>query len=165
MRRPLDVVLLDVLEDSVLNGVIANVSRILDVDVNLHGGADHDSMLARRRERWRADEVIRRYLDGFFSSGRFVVGLVGTDLYMPSLNFVFGLAMREEGTAVVSWYRLRDGDSQFAARLSKEVIHEVGHLEGLDHCPNETCVMRFSNTLSETDAKGLGFCSACARKR
>jgi predicted Zn-dependent protease len=93
------------------------------------------------------------------------VGLTGMDLYVPRLNFVFGLALRREGLAVVSWHRLRDGREVLVARLAKEVIHEVGHLEGLDHCLSEFCVMRFSNTLAETDEKGLDFCQACARKR
>lgn len=164
-RKSLGLVLLNELEDSVLEAVIDAVSKILEVDVDVLGSAGLRSGFNPGRGQWRADSVIRQGIDGSSSSKRMCVGLTGVDLYMPSLNFVFGLALRSERLAVVSWHRLRNGEDLFVSRLAKEIIHEVGHLEGLDHCPDKSCVMWFSNTLSETDAKGLGFCPACARRR
>lgn len=109
--------------------------------------------------------MIRQGIGRFSLSKRIRVGLTGVDLNMPSLNFIFGFALKSKGLAVVSWYRLRNGEDMFVSRLAKEIIHEVGHLEGLDHRPDKLCVMWFSNTLSETNAKELGFCPACARRR
>jgi len=157
-------VLLDDIEDTVIEEVGRVVSRKLEVDVQLFKaacGAGYDSV----RGQWRADVVIKQCVERFSSPGRFCVGLTGLDLYVPSLNFVFGLAMKSEGLAVVSWHRLKSEGDVFVARLAKEIIHEVGHLEGLDHCANESCVMWFSNTLSETDRKGLDFCPSCTRRR
>jgi archaemetzincin len=140
------------------------VSRSLGTKVEVLGRATLDSGFDCNRGQWRADLVIKECLGRFSSRRRFCVGLTGVDLYVPSLNFVFGLAL-EEGLAVVSWCRLKDGGGLFVTRLAKEVIHEVGHLEGLDHCRDSSCVMWFSNTLGETDAKGLDFCPSCAPKR
>jgi archaemetzincin len=165
MSRPLGIVLLDDIENEVIEEVAALVSKELNVDVGLLGRAECHAGFDPARRQWRADSVLRECVRRFSSSGRFCVGLTGVDLYAPSLNFVFGLALEREDLAVVSWYRLGGKGGAFVARLAKEVIHEVGHLEGLDHCSNESCVMWFSNTLAETDRKGLNFCPACAGKR
>jgi archaemetzincin len=92
------------------------------------------------------------------------VGLTDRDLCIPNLNFVFGLSERETGTAVVSWHRLRGKDGELASRIAKEVIHEVGHLKGLEHCKNRECVMWFSNTLEDAFRKKSEFCPSCRFK-
>jgi archaemetzincin len=82
------------------------------------------------------------------------------------LNFVFGLARRDKQAAIVSWHRLMDNSaSVFADRIAKEIVHEVGHLDGLEHCPDPNCVMWFPNTLQETDTKGVNFCRLCCERR
>jgi len=82
------------------------------------------------------------------------------DLYFDGYNFCFGLAM--DKSAVVSTYRLKHPrPERFIERLKKEVIHEVGHMLGLKHCPNPRCVMYFSNTILDTDMKGVEPCPRC----
>jgi len=49
----------------------------------------------------------------------------------------------------------------FLRRALTEAVHEVGHLLGIGHCPQPTCVMHFSNSLYDTDRKGPTFCSRC----
>jgi len=97
-----------------------------------------------------------------------VVGIADVDLYVPRLNFVFGEADIVSGAAIVSLYRLRQeyyglapGEALFLERATKEIVHEVGHTFGLGHCPNNKCVMHFSNSLADTDLKGASFCSSC----
>lgn len=97
------------------------------------------------------------------------LGVVAKDLFVPSLNFVFGVAQRG-GSAVISTVRLepqfygKSPDKEpFRVRLLKEAIHELGHVFGLSHCDN-FCVMRFSNSLPETDAKPPTFCQDCQSK-
>jgi archaemetzincin len=46
----------------------------------------------------------------------------------------------------------------------KEAVHELGHTYGLSHCRDIHCVMCFSNTLGDTDRKGVRFCAACEPK-
>ena len=45
--------------------------------------------------------------------------------------------------------------------LRRALTEEVGHLLGIGHCPQPTCVMHFSNSLYDTDRKGPTFCSRC----
>jgi archaemetzincin len=99
-----------------------------------------------------------------------VLGVTALDLYVPELNFVFGLADPGRQTAVISWARLtpefygrRPDPGLLRERVLKEAVHELGHLLGLPHCPHSGCIMFFSNSLRDTDRKGPGFCPACRR--
>ncbi|SNQ60426.1 hypothetical protein [Candidatus Methanoperedens nitratireducens] len=94
---------------------------------------------------------------------------VDVDLFVPGLNFVFGLA--SGNNAVISlvrlrpeYYRERKNEYLFRERSLKEAIHEPGHTFGLHHCPDIRCIMHFSNRLEDTDIKGPGFCKACSNK-
>jgi archaemetzincin len=97
-----------------------------------------------------------------------VVGIADVDLYVPRLNFVFGEADIASGTAIVSLYRLRQeyyglspDEALFLERAAKEIVHELGHTFGLGHCPDNKCVMHFSNSLADTDLKEAHFCNKC----
>lgn len=164
MPKPLDIILFGALDNRILEEVVTTIREKLGTGVTLLGMATCESGFDGRRRQWRADVMINQCMRKFSSPSRFCVGLTGADLYAPGLNFVFGLAVRE-GLAIVSWHRLQDAEGTFTIRLAKEVIHEVGHLEGLGHCSNETCVMWFSNALWETDRKGLDFCPDCRVRR
>ncbi len=88
-----------------------------------------------------------------------LVGVADVDLYVPDLNFVFGEADARRGVAVFSLARLHDADEKLAARrAATEATHELGHTYGLAHCSRSDCVMWFSNTLAESDRKGIRFC-------
>jgi archaemetzincin len=100
-----------------------------------------------------------------------VVGVVDVDLYVPRLNFVFGEADMVSGTAIISLCRLRPeyyglapDEALFLERATKEIVHELGHTFGLGHCPNNKCVMHFSNSLADTDLKEAHFCDKCRPK-
>lgn len=101
------------------------------------------------------------------SISKSLLGVIDVDLYVPGLNFVFGLAGRY--TAIISVTRLRpefygerENETLFRERLLKEAIHELGHIFGLHHCPDKLCVMHFSNSLEDTDIKSTGFCRSCS---
>jgi len=84
---------------------------------------------------------------------------------VPDMNFVFGLASSDGGCAIVSTNRLKSIDpGMFRGRLLKEVVHELGHVFGLSHCPDRRCVMHFSNSLQDTDLKSSEMCSNCLAK-
>ena len=100
-----------------------------------------------------------------------VIGIADVDLYVPRLNFVFGEADIISGTTIVSLCRLRpeyyglaSDEALFLERATKEIVHELGHTFGLGHCPNNKCVMHFSNSLADTDVKEAHFCSKCRPK-
>jgi|Deesub1362B_J571_1020462.scaffolds.fasta_scaffold00041_97 archaemetzincin len=79
--------------------------------------------------------------------------LVNCDIFIVGMNFVFGVAYERE--AIVSTYRLPSLEM-----ISKESIHEVGHLLSLEHCSNN-CVMKFSNTFAEAMKKPSKLCKNC----
>jgi len=97
--------------------------------------------------------------------------VVSQDLFIPRHSFVFGLARREEGVAVVSAARLCNtyygkvhSDDDLIDRLAKEGAHEAGHLFGLDHCEDPECIMFRPDTLAELDRKKKMFCASCREK-
>ncbi|MBD3192822.1 MAG: archaemetzincin family Zn-dependent metalloprotease [Candidatus Heimdallarchaeota archaeon] len=94
----------------------------------------------------------------------YALGLINDDLYVPELNFVFGVANRLKQAAIISFYRLQTKNSQlFLKRILTEAVHELGHLFSLNHCHNPDCVMFFSNSLIDTDRKGFYFCPRCSK--
>ena len=102
---------------------------------------------------------------------RIRLGITNVDLFVPELNFVFGEASSARRVAVFSTARLNSqayGEPKDEAillrRATTEAVHELGHVFGLGHCTSPSCVMWFSNTLSETDRKGSEFCQRCTRQ-
>ncbi len=119
--------------------------------------------LNRRRKQYRGSaflEMAGRY------DGKHVLVVTDVDLYAEPLNFVFGQAEMGGRAAVISLHRLRSADrGLFLLRVMKEALHELGHNNDLSHCTDDRCVMRFSNTLEDTDRKGPGFCGECESRR
>lgn len=101
----------------------------------------------------------------------YVVGIGYLDGFEYGLNFVFGEASPSLKTAIVYTKRLNPlfysskyDFNLYIKRCSKEIVHELGHLLGLGHCSNSKCVMRFSNSIYEVDAKTMFFCENCSAK-
>ncbi len=114
----------------------------------------------RSRGQYRAERVLALMRE--LRAPR-LLGVTERDLYARGMNFVFGIADSPGRAALMSLFRLRIGaDADTArARALKEAIHELGHTAGLAHCADARCVMHFSNSLADTDAKGSELCAAC----
>ena len=97
-----------------------------------------------------------------------ILGLTELDIAIPMLSFLFGQAQFNGPVALVSLARLRqefyglpeDADL-LVERLTKEILHELGHTSGLIHCPATECVMSLSTHVGLVDAKQPAFCKAC----
>lgn len=131
------------------------------------------------REEWRGrgdqycsndlvDYLVDRFCAADDAPARWVLAVTSADLYAPGRPFVFGEATLGGCCALISTARLHTrstdrsaGAEVLRARVLKEAIHELGHVAGLAHCPNELCVMAESYDLRETDWKGSDFCPAC----
>lgn len=126
--------------------------------------------LNERRQQYRGETVLRALRTLSYPGAERILGLAGADCYARGLNFIFGQAARNGRQAFVALPRLRPsfyglpecpGLPPWRERALKECVHELGHTWGLDHCPNPSCVMHFSNALPDTDAKGFAFCPRC----
>lgn len=113
-------------------------------------------------------EKILEFLNG--KSDDRVLGVVNVDLYAKGLNFIFGQAELGGRVAVVSIHRLNPkfygfppNERLFFERIEKESIHEVGHMIGLTHCSDKSCVMSFSNSIIEVDQKSKKLCKKCIK--
>jgi archaemetzincin len=123
------------------------------------------SAFSPRRSQYSAEVMLQQLHPG---EAERLLGVADLDLYVPQLNFVFGLADRARRRAVIALPRLREqfyggrnDEALFLARVAKEAVHELGHTYGLGHCSNRRCVMAFSNSLADTDYKGQEFCPRC----
>ena len=97
-----------------------------------------------------------------------IIALVGVDLFIPILTYVFGEAQLSGPAAIVSCHRLanrfygmEDDVILHRERLEKEIVHEIGHTFGLKHCRQFECVMRSSTYVEEIDLKHSHFCVEC----
>ncbi len=90
-----------------------------------------------------------------------VLGVCDSDLYASGFNFIFGEAEYPGTAAIISLHRLEGNPVEEQERALKESIHELGHTFGLKHCRKPICIMSFSETLQDTDSKGVIFCEKC----
>jgi archaemetzincin len=136
---------------------------------------DHDSIVNshlfdKSINRWNSDNILkwifRRALP---NSDTKILAICDFDAFSNSLNFVFGEAQMGGRVGAVYLPRLRqefyghiyDSDL-FLQRITKETVHELGHLLRLTHCERRNCVMHFSNSLKDTDFKDYNFCDRCS---
>jgi archaemetzincin len=95
------------------------------------------------------------------------------DLFGSQFQFIFGMAKGKN--CIVSLARLdprfygpvrnpSGANALFKERIHKEVLHELGHTLGLEHCRNRKCVMAFSGSFEGIDRKGKSFCGCCKQE-
>lgn len=122
--------------------------------------------VAKRRQ-YGASRVLLMLRESIVEQGK-VMGVTSADLFVPSLNFVFGLADMKRGVCLLSTARLTapsiEGEPSRGLvdeRFFKEATHELGHLFGLTHCLEPTCIMSFANSIYDVDRKLPMLCPDC----
>ncbi len=123
------------------------------------------------RKQHDADALLAELSFGL-EPGRKTLFIIHEDIFSKPQDFVFGLA--KGNAALVSTARLdprfygkiaagelRAAGALFRERILKEAVHELGHLHGLPHCDDRSCVMSFSESVEGVDSKGRDFCERC----
>jgi archaemetzincin len=164
----IDVVPLGVLDPGLATSLVARLSgriqaacrlrpRLLLADVPRVEGrdqADADALLAR--------------LEATVPPATIRVGLTAIDIAVPIFTFVFGRARRAGCACLVSLARLDPAQyglppepQLLLERAVTEILHELGHVAGLDHCRESSCLMSFAASVQAIDVRGSRFCREC----
>ncbi|MDW8095342.1 MAG: archaemetzincin family Zn-dependent metalloprotease [Aquificaceae bacterium] len=151
------------LEKRLLLGVSKNIKEVFGFEVRTsHVETIPNFGYEPSRGQYRADTLLEYISRLYYPDMLKLVALFPFDLYHEGFNFVFGVAPLGGSHALVSTYRLYDGDERlYFERVCKEVNHELGHTFGLPHCKRQGCVMNFSNSLWEVDRKTRFPCERC----
>ncbi|HEX6281481.1 MAG TPA: archaemetzincin family Zn-dependent metalloprotease [Nitrososphaera sp.] len=166
---------------TIFSPLVSHLASIFDVSIAITDSLPLDRsqlLFDEQRNQWNSDKLLHWLATNVANNTKsydprktIILGICNIDAYSSGLNFVFGQASLTGGVAAIYLPRLRqefyglDTDrSIFIERLLKEATHEVGHAFELDHCPKQTCVMHFSNSLADTDRKAKDFCKICRKK-
>ncbi len=160
----LDIQPFDDLPDSYLNYVDSGLKKIFtDVRI-LKAIPMPSSALNYNKTRYRADSLIS-YLSRLTQAGHVTLGLTTKDISTTKGNIadwgVMGLSWCPGNSCVASSFRLKSGKKTI--QLFKVSIHELGHTQGLPHCPVDSCYMRDAKGKNHTDEETC-FCLICKMK-
>jgi archaemetzincin len=115
----------------------------------------------KERSRYRADSIIK-FLNKETKEGFVTIGLTAKDISATRGTIkdfgIMGLGYRPGKACVASSFRLskENRDEQFY----KIAIHELGHTQGLPHCPEKMCFMRDAEGKNPTNEE-KDFCKKC----
>lgn len=122
-----------------------------------------DNALNELKYRYRADSLLH-FLDSMGKPGEVIIGLTARDISTTNGNIrdwgVLGLGSCPGRSCVASSFRMLHANR--VEQLFKVAIHELGHTEGLPHCPNKTCFMRDAEGGNPTDEE-KDFCPKCKK--
>jgi archaemetzincin len=120
------------------------------------------------RGQYRSVEIMKALAQSAPADAAQILGVTEADLAIPALTFLFGQAQYDGPVALVSLCRLRQefyglppNAALLRERVTKEMLHEMGHTFGLAHCPDAGCAMCFSADLGLVDAKSESYCRRC----
>lgn len=142
---------------------------VAKVELRMNGGFDPGFAVDPKRKQARV-EMLLDQLSAVKDPNDLTLGICDVDIYAPGLNFIFGQANPTTRTAVISLARLAgppgssDREELRRIRALKEAIHELGHLMGVGHCRNTSCIMHFSETVASSDRKTPEFCPRCLKR-
>ncbi|MFB6197634.1 MAG: archaemetzincin family Zn-dependent metalloprotease, partial [Halobacteriaceae archaeon] len=165
-----DIVPVGSIPPAVKREVSAALRSVYECDVFVHDEQPlPQEAYDESREQYHAEAFIDLATEA--GTNEKALAITSVDLYYRRRNYVFGLAYLEGRGCVVSTNRLQTAsDGGFSAkssdeivsdRIRKEVVHELGHTVGLEHCDNSRCVMNFSPTVREVDIKEEHLCGTC----
>ncbi len=117
--------------------------------------------LNQTKKRYRADALIK-FLSTQTKAGYLTIGLTTKDISTTKGSIpdwgVMGLGYCPGKSCIASTFRIRGKNK--LEKLFKVAIHELGHTQGLPHCPIKTCLMRDAEGKDHLDEE-KEFCPKC----
>jgi archaemetzincin len=152
-----------------LEALAARLSRRVEVACHVLPRGDLPLRRIANRDQLDANALLEAVESRATSDSRLLVGVTAEDIAIPVFTFVFGLA-RQGGRACVvslartdpSFYGLPPDPALRDERAVAEMLHEMGHLATLEHCPDRGCLMSFAGNIERVDTRGSRFCAGCA---
>ena len=163
-------VILEAEEPDYLRQVAESIQEQFDLDVTVGKPLGLPTYaLDPVRKQYNSNLILKRLAETCPPHAVKVLGLTPVDLFSPIFTYVFGEALFQGKSAVISAFRLRGVPDAKAAlgcpplmnRMEKEAVHELGHTFGLRHCLDPDCVMNYSSGVQCADRKFPFFCPAC----
>lgn len=141
--------------------IVARISSLGTEAVLRDNRSIPESFYYMPRNRYRADSLIR-YLKTQVGKDSIIIGILNEDISTTKDGVVdwgvMGLGYLPGSSCVVSSFRINK--KKRPEQLYKVVLHELGHTEGLDHCPEKTCLMRDAGGGNPLDEE-KDFCGQC----
>ncbi|MGE8431767.1 MULTISPECIES: Zn-dependent protease [Chryseobacterium] len=144
-----------------LEKVVVGIKKVYPNVKVLEAIAFPENTYYKERNRYRADSIIK-FLSGKTKDGFVTIGLTSKDISATRGKIkdfgIMGLGYRPGKACVASMFRLNkeNTDEQFY----KIAIHELGHTQGLPHCPEKMCFMRDAEGKNPTNEE-TDFCKKC----
>lgn len=122
-----------------------------------------ESCLNENKTRYRAD-LLLDFLSKHTPDGHLTIGLTTRDISTTKNGIkdwgVMGLGFCPGKSCIASSFRLKK--EKKSIQLLKVAIHELGHTQGLPHCPVKSCFMRDAEGKNHTDEE-KEFCPKCKK--
>lgn len=171
LAEAVDLLPLGRLPAGTLERLAARLSRRVELACHVLSSVDVPVRRIPNRDQLDAGALLEAVEARAASDTRLLVGVAGEDIAVPLFTFVFGLARQGGRACVVSlartdpaFYGLPEDPELRDERAVREVLHELGHLATLEHCPDRGCLMSFAGNIEKVDTRGGSFCETCRER-
>lgn len=150
------------LDKEITNYIFTELSKVYPKIKLLTYKAIPQRAYYKPRNRYKADTILA-ILNKTTADGEYTVALTNKDIStdngpgIPDWG-VMGLALIKGKPCVASTFRV--SKTNVKQQYFKVVIHELGHTQGLSHCPDKTCIMTDAEGKNNTENE-KGFCKKC----
>lgn len=166
MSHPGPVITIDIqpfsdVRDEQVNDVVREIKKLYPKVELLKAIPIPSQAYYKPRKRYRADSLVN-YLNRRHLPGHVTMALTTKDISWTKGTIkdygIMGLGLCPGNACVASTFRLSKINT--SDQLYKIAIHELGHTQGLKHCPEKTCYMRDAEGKNHTNELS-GFCGSC----
>lgn len=143
------------------------INQFYSIDVQVRYAKMPDIAYYKPRNRYKADSILK-YLSSQYPGQR-VIAITSKDISTSAYGYsdwgIMGLGSLVNNVSVTSTYRLKNKNVK--DRLTKVILHEIGHSYGINHCKSGLpCLMQAGDhTVNAIDKEPKSMCSYCKSKK